>query len=445
MTESAWSAHRARVRNLSQQLAGSSGPVRLRKPTSNLFRQRADEGRTELDAGGLNRVIEIDPDRQIAEVEGMITYADLVDATLPHGLAPAIVPELKSITVGGAVTGVGIESSAFRYGLVHHTVEEFDVLIADGSVLTCSRQRNPELFHAFPNSYGSFGYATRVRLKLIPTSRWMRLDHQRFSNPEALFAAIGAECDGPQCAYLEAVYFQPGELVLTRACFTDALPAETPASDYTWLRQYWRSLKQRTEDHLSVHDYLWRWDTDWFWCSKNVGAQFLPVRLLLGRKRLNSITYQKIMRASHRWPLKLISSLRPRTESVIQDVDIPIAQAAAFLADFEAQIGIRPVWICPFVVPDNRFSLFQLENDAPHVNFGFWDMVRSNHPDGHYNRLVEELVARHGGRKSLYSRSTYDEATFWNIHDRDTYQALKQQCDPEGRFPGLYEKAVQQV
>ncbi|MDT8449155.1 MAG: FAD-binding oxidoreductase [Wenzhouxiangellaceae bacterium] len=443
MNRGTWAAHRARVNALAGALADSAGPVRLRKRTSNLFRPREDVERTELDVTSLNHVIEIDPAAGVAEVEGMTTYADLVDATLPHGFAPAIVPELKSITVGGATTGLGIESGAFCYGLVHDTVHELDVLVADGRVLTCSREERPELFFGFPNSYGSLGYATRVRVGLIPVTPYVRLEHSGYSDPEALFAAIGDECARPTCAYLDGVYFGPDEFVLTRAHFVESLPAGTGPSDYTWMRQYWQSLRDKREDWLTIHDYLWRWDTDWFWCSRNVGAHLKPVRLLLGRKRLSSTTYQKIMRASRRWPLSLLQHFRPRTESVIQDVDIPIASAAAFLAEFEAEIGIRPVWICPFIVPDDRFSLFQLGTDTPYINFGFWDMVRSEQPDGHYNARVEGLVARHGGKKSLYSRSTYDEATFWSEYDRSAYAALKRECDPDGRFPGLYEKAVQ--
>ena len=444
MSETAWQAHRARVDKLCHALAESSGPVRLKKSTSNLFRVRQQADHTALGVTDLNHVIEIDVDRRFVDVEGMITYADLVDATLPHGLAPAIVPELKSITVGGATTGVGIESGGFRHGLVHDGVLELDILVADGSIRTCSSEQNAELFYGFPNSYGSLGYATRVRLALIPVQPFIRLEHQSFSEPDALFAAIEKECAEPGCDYLDGVDFSPNEFVLTRAVGVDELPDGATASDYTWMQQYWRSLRQRGEDYLSIHDYLWRWDTDWFWCSKNVGAQFTPLRFLLGRKRLNSITYQKIMRASHRWPLKLVRYFRPRTESVIQDVDIPIANAAAFLADFERDIGIRPVWICPFIVPSDQFSLFKLRTDTPYINFGFWDMVRSSQPDGYYNARVEALVARHGGKKSLYSRSTYDEETFWSFYDRNAYQSLKQQCDPLGRFPGLYEKAVGQ-
>jgi len=443
MTDPTPDAHQARVKALAETLATSSGPVRLKKATSNLFRPRRDVKRTELDVTSLNHVIGIDAQARIAEVEGMTTYADLVDATLRHGLAPAIVPELKSITVGGAVSGVGIESGGFRHGLVHDTVSELDVLVADGRVLSCSPNRRPELFYGFPNSYGSLGYATRVRIALTPVQAYVYLEHVGFDDPGKLFAAIEDECADPTCDWLDGVYFAPGEFVLTRARSVESPPGDGKVSDYTWMRQYWRSLRSVREDCLTVGDYLWRWDTDWFWCSRNVGAQFLPLRLLLGRKRLNSVTYQKIMRASRRWPLNLVQRFRPRTESVIQDVDIPVASAAAFLADFEAEIGIRPVWICPFIVPDGRFSLFRLRTDTPYINFGFWDMVRSNRPDGHYNSRVEELVARHGGKKSLYSRSTYDEATFWSEYDRDAYQVLKRECDPDGRFPGLYEKAVQ--
>lgn len=444
MSRAAWAAHDERVAALARALAESAGPVRLRKRTSNLFRARDGVGRTELDATSLNHVIHIDSEARLAEVEGMTTYAELVDATLPYGLAPAIVPELKSITVGGATTGVAIESSSFRYGLVHDTVRELDVLVADGRVLTCSAEQHADLFHGFPNSYGSLGYSTRVRVGLIPVQSHVRLEHSRHTSPDALFAEMAGECARPSCDYLEGVCFGPDEFVLTRAYFVDSPPAGKQASDYTWMRQYWRSLRKKQEDYLTIHDYLWRWDTDWFWCSKNVGAQFAPVRLLLGRKRLASTTYQKIMRSSRRWPLSLLQYVRPRTESVIQDVDIPIKNAAAFLADFEADIGIRPVWICPFVVPNQNFSLFRLRSDTPYINFGFWDMVRSSEPDGYYNARVEELVARHGGKKSLYSRSTYDEETFWSIFDRSAYAALKKDYDPGGRFPDLYEKAVRQ-
>ena len=106
--------------------AKTSGiPIVLQKTTSNLFRRREQTARHKLDVRSFGSVLRVNPDRMIADVEGMTTYGTLVDETLRYGLLPAVVPQLKTITVGGAVSGLGIESSSFKYGLVHETVEEW--------------------------------------------------------------------------------------------------------------------------------------------------------------------------------------------------------------------------------------------------------------------------------------------------------------------------------
>src|SRR6478752_1636074 len=131
--------------------------IGLRKSTSNLFRHRSQAGKYFIDVRGFSRVLEIDPQRMTANVEGMITYEALVDETLKFGLLPAVVPQLKTITVGGAVSGLGIESSSFKFGLVHETIEEMEILLGDGRLVTCSCRENPDLFFGFPNSYGTLG------------------------------------------------------------------------------------------------------------------------------------------------------------------------------------------------------------------------------------------------------------------------------------------------
>ena len=118
--------------------------VRLGKPSSNLFRFGAPP--PTLDASGLSGVISVDPVARTADVAGMTTYEDLVDATLPHGLMPLVVPQLKTITLGGAVAGLGIESTSFRHGLPHESVREMEILTGAGEVVTATpgrRARRP--------------------------------------------------------------------------------------------------------------------------------------------------------------------------------------------------------------------------------------------------------------------------------------------------------------
>src|SRR5690606_24311962 len=75
-------------------------PRRRAKRTSKLFRFREPVSTPGLDVSGFNRVLSVDPEERVAEVQGMTTYEDLVDATLPHGLMPLVVPQLKTITLG---------------------------------------------------------------------------------------------------------------------------------------------------------------------------------------------------------------------------------------------------------------------------------------------------------------------------------------------------------
>ncbi len=113
--------------------------VRLKKRTSNVFRTRAAATAPRLDVSWFDGVLSVDPVARTADVLGMTTYEHLVDATLPYGLMPLVVPQLKTITLGGAVTGMGIEASSFRNGLPHESVIEMDVLTGDGRIVTARR------------------------------------------------------------------------------------------------------------------------------------------------------------------------------------------------------------------------------------------------------------------------------------------------------------------
>src|SRR5213076_2001942 len=160
----------------------------LAKRTSNLFRPRDAIAVAGLDVSGLDGVISIDPEARTADVQGMCTYEDLVDATLPHGLIPFVVPQLRTITLGGAVTGLGIEATSFRNGLPHESVLEMDILTGAGKIVTT--KRGDDLFDTFPNSYGSLGYATRLRIELEPVPGEVVLRHVRFVDFGPLAKAI---------------------------------------------------------------------------------------------------------------------------------------------------------------------------------------------------------------------------------------------------------------
>ena len=432
-----------RAQKFAQSLARSQ--ARLDKSTSNLFRDRSDSGRG-LSAASLSNVIQLDLERNWVDVEWMTPYDVLVNTTLAHKVLPCVVPQLKSITIGGAVSGIGIESSSFRFGLVHESMFELDVALPTGELIKCTPDNeHADLFFGFPNSYGTLGYATRVRARTIPAKTFVALRHQKHdtfgSFLRSLTDTVNSDCD-----FVDGVIFDKNCIVLTTGYFTSN--AEV-LSDYTYHNIYYRSLLSREQDFLTVSDYIWRWDTDWFWCSKNLGAQNPLIRRILGRHRLNSRFYTRVMRWNNRWKAleRLERIFGIRRESVIQDVDIPIANAAEFFDFFSREIGIIPIWICPVRHESDEahhFPLFPMREGTTYINFGFWDVLRfrQKREDGYFNRKIESMVRSLGGIKSLYSASTYSESEFWKTYNGEQYQALKTKYDPRARLPNLYEKCV---
>lgn len=440
-----------RVTRLQQQYAAlpPGAPVRLGKRTSNLFRTRADTGAPRLSVEGFSGVLGVDVAARTADVLGMTTYEDLVDALLPHGLMPLVVPQLKTITLGGAVTGLGIESTSFRSGTPHESVLEMDVLTGDGRVVTCSRTQEPNLFFGFPNSYGTLGYALRLRIELEPVHPYVHLRHVRVDGTAGAAALMTRVAGDRSADFVDGTWFSEDEVYVTLGSWTDEPPAPGALSDYTGQRVYYRSIQATQQDWLTVRDYLWRWDTDWFWCSRAFGVQDPAVRRWIPRRYLRSDTWWKLvnLERTHRWKSRW--DLRRGglvQEEVVQDIEVPVDRLADFMAVFAREVPIEPVWFCPLQArsSEDRWDLYDLDPAVLYVNVGFWSAVglERGEPDGTHNRLIEQLVTDLGGHKSLYSTSFYEEAEFWRLYGGSTYEQLKKAYDPDSRLLDLYAKCV---
>ncbi|MGA9375388.1 MAG: FAD-binding oxidoreductase [Mycobacterium sp.] len=451
----AQAVHGAGVQRLlaSYRAIPPTATVRLSKPTSNLFRTRERSAAKGLDTSGLTGVIAVDPAARIAEVSGMCTYEDLVAATLPHGLSPLVVPQLKSITLGGAVTGLGIESASFRNGLPHESVIELDILTSTGEILTASRESHCDLFQAFPNSYGTLGYAVRLRIELEPVAPFVSLRHLRFDSLTDMVAAMDRIIEtrgheGQPVHYLDGVVFSAQESYL---CLGVQTATAGPVSDYTGRDIYYRSIQHpagEKHDRLTIHDYLWRWDTDWFWCSRAFGAQHPAVRRLWPRRYRRSSFYWKLIGYDQRFGIAdriEKRNGRPPRERVVQDVEVPIQNCEPFLHWFLENVPIEPIWLCPMRLRDETTSwpLYPMRPHHTYVNIGFWSSVPAGPTAGHTNRLIEHKVNELGGHKSLYSESFYSADEFDALYGGEAYKAAKKTYDPGSRLLDLYAKAVQ--
>ncbi|NML48274.1 FAD-binding oxidoreductase [Ramlibacter sp. G-1-2-2] len=352
------------------------------------------------------------------DVEGCCSFDALVAWALPRGVMPAVVPPLKKVTVGGAIAGVGVAATSFRQGLVHHAMRELEVRLPGGEVVTCTPDNaHRDLFFGFPNSHGCLGQAQRVRLATLPVRPFVHVRHGHYRDPQAFLAALARVCAN-DADFVDGMAFGTGEYVLSAARFADDVPWR---SSYGVEPAYWQSLRERDEDYLATGDWLWRWDTDWSWYSRQFGAQRSLLRRVLGR-----------WRGQHR-------------ESVVQDVDIPLARAGEFLGFLQRALGTAPIWVCPVHGdrPGDRFPLYSLAQPL-YVSFGFRDVPQVREPQeaGGFDRLVEEEARRLGGIKALHAGSHFTPGEFDGAYGGGAYRALKARYDPQGRAPELYDKCV---
>ena len=135
-------AHSGKVAAIAWQLRSGNGSRRslaLKKNSvAHLVPNARDRrfAKPKLDLRALNAIVEINEQDMTCTAESGVAFSDLVKATLARGLIPLTVPELKTITIGGAVSGCSVESMSYRYGGFHDSCLEYEVLLGSGDIKT---------------------------------------------------------------------------------------------------------------------------------------------------------------------------------------------------------------------------------------------------------------------------------------------------------------------
>ncbi len=395
-----------------------------------------------IDASTLTNIISIDPVSAVCTCEPGVTFAELVAATLPHGLAPAVVPELSGITVGGAIAGCSVESMSFRLGGFHDNCLSYEVVGGDGTVHHLSGTDDPELFHHVHGSYGTLGVLTAATFTLVPAARFVRMDYRTFTRFDEFEAALVDACrtdtDAPH-DLVDGIVFGPDHLTLCLGTFTDDPGDDTP-SDYSGEDIYYRSVERRRTDLLRAEDYFFRYDTECHWLTATVPPlQWRWFRRVLGRQFLGSTN---LIRWANR--VGRAQRLVSRRPDVVCDVFLPQRRFAEFWEWYGRVFDFWPLWVVPYRPPALYPWLGSAITDGTADGELLIDCAvygkRNNERHRDYSVLLEEETFRLGGIKTLIGRNHYERDRFWEIYDRDRYVEAKSRLDPNGTFPDLYDK-----
>lgn len=128
-----------------------------------------------IDMTGFDRMLAFEPQTGSLTVEAGVILGDIIEAFLPRGWFPPVTPGTKFVSVGGMIAADVHGKNHHKHGSFGAFVEWIDLMVADGSVLRCSRGENPDLFAFTVGGMGLTGIILRAAIRLMPVeSGWVR-------------------------------------------------------------------------------------------------------------------------------------------------------------------------------------------------------------------------------------------------------------------------------
>lgn len=154
--------------------AGSSVPIAIAGGRHSMGGQQfASDGHL-IDTTGMSRVLGLDAERGIVEVEAGIQWPELIDWLVKEQEGRPKQWGIKQkqtgadrLSIGGALAS-NIHGRGLKFAPFVGDVESFTLIDAQGKLRECSRTANADLFRLAIGGYGLFGAIATVKLRLMP-------------------------------------------------------------------------------------------------------------------------------------------------------------------------------------------------------------------------------------------------------------------------------------
>lgn len=385
-----------------------------------------------IDLSDLNKILEINPKQKTCRAESGVTFSALVKETLKCHLVPLVVPELKTITIGGAVAGGSVESTSYKEGGFHDTCLEYEVITAKGDVLICTPDKeNKKIFQMVHGTFGTLGIISKLKFELREAKPFVKLNYEPYATLEDYQRAINKHYKTKDVDFMDGIIHSPHKLILCVGNFVEKAPY---THSYQWRKPFYQSTGKRKEDYLKTYDYFFRYDADCHWIARNYGLENPLVRFLLGKFFLGST---KMLKKAKRLSF-LFKYLKPE---VVVDVFIPFSKFSQFFDFYRKEFNYFPLWVVPYKKKNYPWIADQILNkmtDELFIDLAIYGIKQKGNKN--YYQILEDKLRELKGIKTLISYNYYDEKTFWKVWNKKNYFEVKKKTDPENIFRDLYQK-----
>jgi FAD-linked oxidoreductase len=363
----------------------------------------------------LTSVLDVDRSSGLARVQAGITIRELSRQLDAHGLALENLGDIDAQSIAGAIS-TATHGAGARLRNLSAQVSELTLVLADGSTLVCSAERDPVAFRAARVGLGSLGAIAEVTLRCVPA-----------------FTLHGVDAPAPLQDTLER--FE--ELTLSNEHFEFFV---FPHTDTALTR-----TNNRTEHAPRPRGRLSAYANDVL---------------------LTNHAFELCCRAGRRFPARiprinrLVTRLAGRTERVGRSAEIFASPRLVRFTEMEYALpreltvqAVRRVmdlierrrFAVPFpievrtVAPDDAFLSTAAGRESGYVAVHMYRGMAWEP----YFRAVEEIMDELGGRPHWGKRHFQTAVTLRPRYpDWDRFQAVRARLDPDGRFANAWSDRV---
>lgn len=465
--------HEEKCRSLRDELLrwkeGIEPSSNFKKPFSHMTREKAYKKKSPpINSAKLNKILKVDPKNKIIITEPYVTQEELVKATLPYGLIPPVVAEFKKITVGGAIMGSSLESSAHRFGQFNDPCHSYEILLGNGSIVSTSPQNDPDLFYGVASSFGTLGILLSAEIPLVEAKPYVEVEVQRFSSIKEFANEISLLCKNENRPdYIEGLIFSKNDARILKGRFVDSpktkvYSQKSPASP--WYYQY---VLENDHFTMTTYDYIFRYDRGAFWmgsyalwasllarfCFENTKFPPSLLKPFINHKKgkYNQLkTPPYLFRLLAGWAMSsydLYKLLHQKKEGwfseqfVIQDFYLPEKNLENYLNFTIENHEILPIWICPCkgTTTPQWCSPHKGEGMFYDVGIYGWPLEPKNGPIA--SQELENKAYELGGRKMLYSTNYLSEDQIKKHYPVNKLDQLRAKYQA-GLFPSFLDKVL---
>lgn len=394
-------------------------------------------------------ILEIEEKKRTVRVEPLVTMGQITAFLNPLGWTLPVLPELDDLTVGGLIMGVGIETSSHKHGLFQHCCVSYELVLADGSVVTCSETERPDLFYAVPWSYGTLGFLVSAEIKIIPSKKFVRMEYFPVHSKDEMVRKFQEQTLlQDRNEFVETLAYSLDEAVVMTGNLTDeAEPDKINPIGYFWKPWFFKHVEGFLRsgpavEYIPIRHYYHRHTRSIFWELQDIipfGNN--PIfRYLFGWAVPPKISLLKLTQGET--TKKLYEKYQ-----IIQDMLVPLDKLSEAMEVFEKEIQMYPLWLCPFILYNQPGMVHPPQKgDQLYVDIGAYGSPKSSTWEAvKTTKALEAYVIKSGGFQMLYADSYLSREEFRKMFDHSLYDRMRKELDCEKAFPEVYDKVNRKV